>query len=250
MRVFLTLWRREVMAFFLSPIAYVIMVFFLLLMGLSFWMLINILAQGPSSAGVMRVLFGESLFFWLAMLMVVPVTTMRLFAEERRSGTIETLMTAPVGDVTIVMAKYLGALAFFIVLWAPTTLYAVVLMHVAPQSAPIDWGTTVTTYLGTACIGAFFLSVGVLTSALTRNQAVAAIACFAVLCTFFFAGFIPYYARTPALQEVGRYVSSVLHMMDFSRGAIDTRPLIFYLSLTAWTLFATVKVIESRKWKS
>ncbi len=250
MRTLLTLWRREVSAYFLSPIAYVVMVFFLILMGLSFWMLVTILAQGPSSAGVMRVLFGESLFFWLAILLVVPVSTMRLFAEEKKAGTIESLMTAPVEDAKVVLAKYFGALAFFIILWIPTTLYAGVLAYFSPHTAPVDWGSMTATYLGVGCIGACYLSIGLFTSAITRSQAVAAMISFSVLCGLFFAGFIPYYARIPWMQEVGRYISSVMHMMEFSRGVVDTRPLVFYLTLTLLMLFATVKVVESRKWRS
>ncbi len=250
MRMLLTLWRREMSAYFLSPIAYVVLVFFLIVMGLSFWTLITLLVQGPSSSGVMRVLLGESLFFWLALLLVAPVLTMRLFAEEKKTGTIETLLTAPVSDVKIVWAKYLAALAFYIILWAPTTVYAVLLARFSPETAPIDWGSMTATYIGVGLVGAFYISVGLFTSAITRNQMVAAMVCFSVLCAMFFAGFIPYFARTPWIQEAGRYVSSVMHMMEFSRGVVDTRPLVFYLTGTLLMLFCTVKVIESRYWKA
>lgn len=250
MRLFLTLWRRELWAYFLSPIAYVIMAFFLILMGLSFWTLLMILAQGPASTGVMRVLFGESLFFWLALLLVVPVTTMRLFAEEKRSGTIETLMTAPITDGKIVWAKYCGALSFYVLLWIPTTAYVALLAHFSPHAAPIDWGSMAATYIGVGLVGACYLSIGLFSSAISRNQAVSAMICFSVLCALFFAGFIHSYARVPWMQEFGRYISAVLHMTEFSRGVVDTRPLVFYLTITLLMLFATVKVLESRKWSS
>lgn len=250
MRILFTLWRRELSAYFLSPMAYCVLVMFLILMGLSFSMLVTILAQGASSAGVMRVLLGESLFFWLALLLIVPVSTMRLFAEERRSGTIETLMTAPVDDVQVVLAKYLGALSFFVLLWIPTGLYAVLLARLSPHNAPMDWGSVLTAYLGVGCVGACYLSIGLFASAISRNQAVAAMICFSVLAALFFAGFMPYYARIPWVQEFGRYTSSVIHMMEFSRGVVDTRPIVFYVTMTVWMLFATVKVVESRKWRS
>ncbi len=250
MRLLLTLWRRELLAYFFSPMAYVVMLLFLVLMGLSFWTLITILAEGPSSAGVMRVLFGESLFFWLAMLLVTPVITMRLFAEEKRLGTIETLMTAPVDDVHIVLSKYLGALTFFIVIWIPTIVYPVLLARLNPHDAPVDWGGMAATYVGVGCVGALYLAVGLFASAITRNQAVAAMTSFSLVCGLFFAGFIPYFARSPGWQEFGRYISSVIHMMEFSRGVVDTRPMVFHLLCALFMLFVTVKVVESRKWRS
>lgn len=250
MRTFLTLLRREWSALFLSPMAYVIMVCFLLLMGASLGLLLQVLAQGPAHGGVMRILLGESLFFWLAMLLVVPVITMRQFAEEKRAGTLETLMTAPVGDVAVVLSKYAASWIFFAVLWAPTTAYGYLLAGQSANSAAIDYGTLVTAYGGIGLIGSLFLAIGLLASALTRSQAVAAMLSLVALCALFFWGFAPYYARPLWVQEVGRYTSPVLHMIEFSRGVLDTRPLIFYSTSTVFVLFATVKVIESRKWRA
>jgi ABC-2 type transport system permease protein len=250
MKIFLTLIRREWSAFFYAPVAYAVMIFFLILMGLSFSMLVHVLAEGPASGGVVRLLLGESLFFWIAMLMVAPVLTMRLFAEEKRTGTLETLMTAPVGDATVVLAKYTAVLIVFGILWLPTLLYPVLLAQVSPHHAPMDYAALGTAYVGIGCIGAFFLSIGLLSSSLTRNQAVSAVMTMVLLCLFFFWGFIPYYARSGTMQEWGRYTSAVLHMMEFSRGVLDTRPLLFYGSGTAFMLFLTVKVVEARKWNS
>ncbi len=249
MKVFWALLRREWASFFYSPIAYVVMFFFLVLMGLSFSLLLHVLSQGPATGGVMRLLLGESLFFWLAMIMVVPIMTMRLFAEEKKIGTIETLMTAPVSDVMVVLAKYAAALSVFAILWAPTSLYAIFLAQVSPASAPIDAAAMVTSYVGIAIVGAFYLSLGLLASAMTRNQAVAAVVTFVTLCILFFWGFMPYYTRSVPIQEFGRYTSSLLHMMEFSRGVLDTRPIVLYVSSTAFILFVTVKMVESRKWR-
>ncbi len=250
MRVFLTLMRREWMSFFLSPVAYVIFVLFLVLMGLSFSMLISLLAEGSQSGSVMRQLLGESLFFWLAMLMAIPTITMRQFAEEKHNGTIESLMTAPLTDLQVVLAKFCGGLGFFAVLWLPTMAYAILLAQVSPAGAPLDYTSMISSYIGILLIGAFYLSVGLLASSLTRNQAVAAVITFVVLCSLFFWGFVPYYARGASWQEIGRYTSSVVHMMEFSRGVLDTRPVVFYISGTAWFLFITTKVLESRKWRA
>ena len=248
MRAFLTLWRRELEAYFLSPIAYVMTIFFLVIMGFSFWMLVSVMAQGPAGVTVMQELFG-SFFFWIAMLIVVPVLTMRLFAEEKRSGTIESLMTAPVTDTAVVLAKYAGAFGFFIVMWLPTIAYAYILKAFSPLSAPVDLGPMAGGYLGAFLLGSFYISVGLFASSLTNNQIVAAITSFAIICMAFFGGFLTFFARSEGLRSVAAYFSSVSHMLDFSRGAVDTRPIVLCISATALMLFATVKVIESRKWK-
>jgi ABC-2 type transport system permease protein len=248
MRAFFTLWRKEIAAYFLSPIAYVMMIFFLVVMGFSFWLLADLLVQGEVGTTVMKELFG-SIFFWIAMLILVPVLTMRLFAEEKRSGTIETLMTAPVTDTAVVLAKYAGALTFFVIIWMPTAAYAYVLKSFSPLTAPIDLGPMLSGYLGAFLVGAMYIAIGLFCSSLTSNQIVSAIVCFAVICVAFFTGFIAFISRSETLREGFAYVSSVSHMLDFSRGAVDTRPVVLCVTATALMLFATVKVIESRKWK-
>ncbi|MBU0678823.1 MAG: ABC transporter permease [Verrucomicrobia bacterium] len=249
MRTFVTLWKRELLAYFLSPIAYVTMMFFLIVMGFSFWFLVSVLTEGTSGISLMRVLFGESIFFWIALLIIVPVITMRLIAEEKRSGTLETLMTAPVTDVSVVLAKYFGALCFFIIMWMPTVAYAYVLKAFSPLSAPVDLGPMLSSYVGAFLVGAFYISIGVLTSALTRNQILAAVVCFAVICVAFFSGFVPYFATNSLMQNTFRYTSSLGHMLDFSRGVVDSRPVVFYLSSIAFVLYATVKALEFRRWR-
>lgn len=250
MRVFLTLLRREWLAYVYTPSMYVVVLFFLLMMGTSFAMLVNLLAEGAAAGNVVRMLIGESLFFWLAMLMVVPMITMRQFAEERKLGTIETLLTAPVGDVAIVLAKYAAAWGYFMMMWLPTAAYAWFLARISPESAPIDLSALLTSYIGIAAMGAFFIAIGLLASALTSHQAVAAVMTFVLLCGYFFWGFTPYFGRGIWLQEFGRYTSSLMHMLEFSRGVLDTRPLMFYVSATAFLLYSTVKVVEAQKWRS
>jgi ABC-2 type transport system permease protein len=245
---FLPLWRRELAAYFLSPVAYVVTIFFLVVMGFSFWLLASILIQGEGGITVMKELFG-SVFFWLALLVIVPLLTMRLLAEEKRSGTMEALMTAPVTDAEMVLAKYAGALSFFVAMWIPTVTYAFILREFSSESAPIDLGPMMGGYFGALLIGAFYLSVGVFCSSLTRNQTVSAMMCFAVLGVAFFVGFLPYISRNPVIQVLGLYVSSVTHMLDMSRGAVDTRPIVLYVTGTFFMLFATVKTVESQKWR-
>ncbi len=248
MNTFLILWRKELSSYFLSPIAYIVTIFFLVVMGFSFWMVAAVMVGGSAETGVMKSLF-SSIFFWISMLVVVPVLTMRLFAEEKRTGTLETLMTAPVTDTAVVLAKYAGALAFFILMWLPTIAYAFILKKFSPVSAPIDLGPMLTGYLGAFLVGAMYMAIGIFCSAMTSNQIVSAIACFAMICVMFLAGFLSFVAIGPWARDLVACLSSVSHMLDFSRGVVDTRPIVFCVSVAALFLFATVKVIESRKWK-
>ncbi len=249
-RTLYTLWRREMKAYFYGSSAYVVTALFLWLMGGSFWMLVNMLSQGPATVGVLPMLLGESVFFWLAMLAVVPVITMRLIAEEKRSGTLETLLTAPIGNTMLVASKFLAAYTMFGLIWLPMMLYPFLLNHAGLGSGLfIDPGALFAAYLGIACMGAFFVSIGLLASSITPSQSIAAICTFAMMCAIFFGGFTHYYAQTVALQELGRFTSPLIHMADFARGVIDTRVLVLYMSATWLALFLAVKVVESRQWR-
>lgn len=248
MRAFYALWKKELQGYFLSPIAYVVLIFFLLLMGVSLWFLVDMLSGGMVAGSVMQTLFGESIFFWVAMLIAIPVITMRLLAEEVKLGTMEGLLTAPVAEHTVVLAKFAGALSFFICMWLPTAAYAFIIRGFDPD-ATVDIGPMCTAYLGTLLIGSCYVALGLLASSLTRNQVVAAIICFALVGISFFAGFIPYVAANPAIRQTAAFFSPVIHMMDFSRGVVDTRPLILYITTTGTLLFASIQVVQSGKWK-
>jgi len=249
MRVLLTLLRRELRAYFLTPVGYVVITLFLILMGMSFTMLIRMLAQGPSVAGLTQAVYGESLFFWIAMLMTVPVTTMRLFAEEARQGTLETLLTAPVRYPMVVLSKFLAAWIFFLMVWLPSLMYPWLLHRMSPDSGVLDGGSLAAAGLGIAMLGSLFVAIGLLASALTRNQATAAMITLTVLAMLLFYGFTPYWMQHAGWQQVARASSVLLHMLDFSRGLVDSRALVFYVSGTALLLFATVQVLESRRWR-
>lgn len=248
MSAFLTLWRKELTGYFLSPIAYLVTIFFLVVMGAIFSLLVSVLAEGPAGVTIMNLLFGSP-FYWMTMLVMVPVLTMRLLAEEKKSGTIETLLTAPVSDAAVVLAKYAGALSFYIAMWLPTLAYLFLLRHFSSLMAPIDLGPMAGGYLGALLVGMFYLSIGLLCSALTSNQMVAAMTSFAAMIVLFLVGLLEYLARQEWVRTVSGYVSSYNHMLEFSRGQIDTRPIVFYLTGTLLMLFTTVKVVESRHWK-
>ncbi len=248
MRVMITLWRRELSAYFAAPLAYAVWFFFLLLMGVGFFWLLQVRALEPTDTGAWRPLMGPHPHLWLGLLILVPVITMRSFAEERRSGSLETLLTAPVTEWQVVAAKFAGAVTFYMVCWSPTVFHVWLLTRIGAVPFPLDYRVLGATYVGILLLGLFYLALGLLASALTRHQAVAALMTVVVLGGLFLAGFTPYYVRTSWIREAGHYVSAVRHMTEFSRGVVDTRPLVFYLSGTWVALFAVVKVIEARKW--
>jgi len=246
MTTFFTLFRRQLSAYFYSPMAYVIMVVFLAVAGLSFCRLI--LQSLEECLKIGDILFG-SMLFWLMVIVSITLITMQVFAEEKRSGSLESLLTVPVMDVQVVMAKYAASLAFFIIMCAPTALYIIVLRMFSSTLEGMDLMSVATGYAMLLLIGAFFISFGLFASSLTRSQVVAAMLGFAGISLFFFADTFQFLGHGGRAGRALDYLSSVQHMVDFSQGIVDTRPVVLYLSGIVFFLFATVKVIESRQWK-
>src|SRR6202022_166942 len=174
MRKFYTLLAREVRGYFHSPIAYVVLVFFLLVSGVDFYFQISYMNQRPMSFSVQEAFF-NSVFFWFAFVLIFPLITMRLFAEEFKLGTIEPLMTAPVRDSQVVLAKFFGALVFYIVLWLPTLFYFVIFQLITHQPAATSAGAYWGSYSMLLLLGMFYLSIGCLASVVPKNQIVASI---------------------------------------------------------------------------
>jgi ABC-2 type transport system permease protein len=187
---------------------------------------------------------------WLGVLMTVPVLTMRSFSEEQRSGTLETLLTAPVRDGEVVLAKFLGVFTVYLGMWLPTLAYFPILRQLGAEGLVLNPGALSSLYLGLALVGSLFLSIGLLCSALTRNLVVAAISCFACITLIFLAGFLPEVSPVPALREASAPFSPVLHLLEFCRGVVDSRAVVWYLSSTWLVLFCTVRVLESRRWRA
>src|SRR5436190_15564660 len=185
MRKFFTLLSREVSSYFYSPIAYIVLVFFLLVSGVDFYFQISFMNQRAVPYSVQEAFF-NSVFFWFAFVLIFPLITMRVFAEEFKLGTIEPLMTAPVRDWQVVLAKFFGALFFYIVLWLPTLLYFVIFQAITHQPAATSQGAYLGAYLMILLLGMFYLSIGCFASVLTKNQIVAAIISFATITLLFF----------------------------------------------------------------
>lgn len=242
----LTLMKRQLRAYFQTPIAYVVMVAFLVVCGLSFCRpLVQHLGE---QIGIGELLFGAP-YFWVAVMAAIALITMPIFAEERRSGTLEMLLTAPVTDVQVVLGKYAGALVFFLLLTTPTAAYFILMKTLAPGMAAMDLKPIVTGYVILWLIGSCFIAIGVFVSALTRNQVVAAMGCFVAVSALFFLDSARLVLSGIATQQALVYLSSAQHIRDFSQGIVDTRPFVLYLSLTVFFVFAAVKAIESRQWK-
>ncbi len=249
MKVFWCLLKREVSSYFLSPIAYVMMFSFVLLSGLSFWKLADMLAFGESLTMARQWFFGSPLL-WMSMLVVIPLLTMRSFAEEKRMGTIEMLMTAPVSECEIVLSKFFGSLFFFVLMWVPSLAYFFVMSKMLPQVELIDVGVIFGGILGMVLVGSFYLSVGLLISSLTANQVVAAIFSFIILAALFFAGlFATYTSSNEVVKVIGEYFFSYQHVLDFSLGVIKSSTLVWYITMTWLVLFTTVRTVQEGKWK-
>jgi len=250
MQPYLTLVRREMGAYFLSMTGYIIVATVTFLLGLSFVVLLMKLQQ-ESTPIPLTELFYVTQFFWLILLLATPMITMRLFAQEKFSGTFETLMTTPVSELEVVLAKFTAGLLFYIVAWLPLLACLLIVRHFANDSTAFDPGVVASTFLGIILIGALFVSLGCCASALTRSQVAAAM--ITLLCggTIFCIGVLAdRFPNQPNWQaQVLASLAIFEQMHDFARGVVDTRPVVLYVSLTLFFLFVTLRIVESRRWK-
>jgi len=250
MRKFSTLLGREVRSYFYSPIAYIVLVFFLLLCGVDFYFQLSFMNGRPVPFSVQEAFF-NSVFFWFAFVLIFPLLTMRLFSEEFKLGTIEPLMTAPVRDWQVVLSKFFGALVFYIILWIPTLLYFGVFQMVTRQPAANSLGAYLGSYLMLLLLGIFYLSIGCLASVLTKNQIVAAIISFCAITLHFFSGLVSFIVQdiSSVTRQLLGYFSAIEQMGTLSRGEIDTRPIVLYVSMTVLMLALTHQAFQARKWR-
>lgn len=245
MRSALVLARREIFSYFASPIAYVVLVVWLLWSGFGFWIFCENFASNPSVGGSdnpLTMFFGNTILFFLPTLAMAPALTMRLFAEETRSGSVEALLTAPVSDVAIVAGKYLAAMVFWCALWAPTILY----VWLTSRYGDVDLGVVSASYLGIFCIGLYYMAIGLLMSIVAPNQIIAFVLTFMVLGLLFVLG-IASFVLPPETRDVIAAFSIWSHMEDFSQGIVDTRYVAYDVSLAAFALFASVRALANRR---
>jgi ABC-2 type transport system permease protein len=244
---FWPVFKRDLFASFVTPTAWVMIVLFLLLQGVNFYYLVQHFVNQVDLAvdqGPIQWFFGETVLFYLPLLMLPPALTMRAFAEERRAGTIETLLTAPVSTPAIVIAKWSAAMVTYLAAWAPTLLYIIILR----RAGPVDWNVVASSYLGVVLIGSAFLALGVLMSAMSKSQFVSLVLALSVTIGLFILGIGEFIFDRGLAHDLCSYISIWSQMSDFSKGLVDTRHLVFDLSLSALPLFVTVRVVDAWRW--
>jgi ABC-2 type transport system permease protein len=239
--------RRELIAIFSSPLAYLVMTGFLLLQGLIFYLVVAFLNDPTYPAmAPLEAFFGGTIFYWLFLLFVIPVITMRLVAEERRSGTLEVLLTSSVTEAQVIVGKFLAALVFYAALWAPTAIYVILLQ----QKTAIDPGPVISGYIGTLLVGFLFIAVGTFASTLTNNQLIAAIFAFVGLMVLFTVPLIDQLLISESVLKTAlRHMDLWTHMEAFAMGIVDTRYVVYPLSVGAFFLFLATKSLELKKWR-
>ncbi len=255
MRNILAIAERELRSYFASPIAYAVIGFFALVFGWMFYtflrffvmqsMQMSQMGMGPGQVNVNQAMIRPLILqISVVTLFVLPMITMRTYSEEKRSGTIELLLTSPVSDLEIILGKFLGALG----------LYALMLLVTVPTITLLfwygdpDWKPVVTSYLGLLLLGGSFISYGLFISSLTKNQIVAGVLTFCTLLMLLLVSWMQDFAG-PVGQSVISALAVFEHFEDFSKGVIDTKHLVYYASVITFGLFLTAKSVDSERWR-
>jgi ABC-2 type transport system permease protein len=250
----LALAQKEIRSYFSSPIAYVVIGLFALLFGYFYVAIVSYFVQmsgqmgqygTPTTANVNQQLIRPLLMnATVVLLFVLPMITMRTYAEEKRSGTIELLLTSPITDAQIIVGKFVGALTLYAAMLAVTGLYIGILFVFGNP----EWKPVATAYLGLLLLGGCFISVGLLISSLTKNQIVAGMMTFGVFLLLWVIDWIGTFAG-PTIEQIVTYLSITQHFDDFAKGVIDTKHIVYYLSFITFGLFLTAKSVDSERWR-
>jgi ABC-2 type transport system permease protein len=254
MRNIVAIARKELRSYFASPIAYVVIGMFTFIFGYFYVAILNYFVQmsmqmGASGMGgpvnvnqqMIRLLLQNAA---VVILFVLPMITMRTYAEEKRSGTIELLLTSPLTDFQIIVGKFVGALTLYAVMLSVTLIHiAILFVYGNPEWAPIASG-----YLGLLLLGGCFISVGLLVSSLTRNQIIAGMLTFGVFLVLWVIDWIGSLGG-PTAGKIVSYLSITGHFDDFAKGVIDTTHIVYYLSFITFGLFLTAKAVDSERWR-
>lgn len=244
MRSLFAIAKREIESYLVSPIAYLVIAAFLLIAGLYFWLTLAYMVEYQQTP-TMRYTIE---FMVVVFVFAAPFVTMRLLAQERRMGTLELILTSPVRESELVVGKFLAGLALYLLMILPTLLYPLTLELFGNP----DWGPILSGYLGLLLFGAVLLAVGVFASALTQSQIVAAVLGIAGnLVLWFFIGTmanIP--GLNPRIADVLNKLDLDSHLQTFVSGALDTRDIVYCLSLIVFFLFITTRILEARRWRA
>lgn len=261
MKGILAIYRREMTSYFVSPIAYIVVGLFLLISGFVFYFFLTLLIEESLAAMAQSQRFGQPptmdipmqlyrIFFgWLSVvvLFMVPMLTMGIYAEERKQGTMELLMTSPVSEFQIATAKFMAALTLFLAMLVPTLIYQIVLGSYSEPAPP--WKVMWSSYLGLVLLGSVLIGIGSFISSLTQSQIIAGIATFAVFLLLFLLE-LAVRGASGLMGDILQYFSILRHFDDFSRGVIDTSSVIYYVSMTCLAVFLTLRSLDSMRWRS
>ncbi len=253
-------YRKEMSHYFVSPIAYIVAGVFLLLTGFFFTRVLSSVIEQAFEMGMQSMQFGGGsnidvpsvtirYFFGVLssiLLFLTPMLTMSVYAEERKRGTIELLMTSPVTDAEIVLGKFLASFTLLVIMLVPTVCYSVFMFLHSEPAAP--WKVLMCAYLGALLLGSVLLALGSLFSSLTENQIIAAVLTFGVFLILWVIDFGSRNSST-TLGAVTQYLSVVRHYDDFTRGVLDTANVVFYLSLLVLSIFLTIRSLDSMRWR-
>ena len=260
MKGILAIYRRELGSYFVSPIAYVVIGFFLALTGYFFSDFVaRVIAYSfsmqmrggqfgapPPIDAPMLVIRNFAGFVTTILLFLVPMLTMGVYAEERKRGTMEMLMTSPITEFQIVIGKYMASLTLFVVMLSPTLFYHFIIGRYSEPGLP--WRIMWSGYLGILLLGAGLLALGSFISSLTENQIVAGVVTFVIFLLLWILDFGVRDSST-ATGEVLKYISILQHYESFAQGVIDTSSIIFYLSVVTLGLFLTLRNLDSMRWR-
>ena len=251
----LAIFKKEVRSYFVSPVAYGVLCIFAILAGFFFWIMTGVY-QTATLQSMMNPMMGQGLnpsewvfrplFRNLAviLLFMMPALTARLFAEEKKQGTAELLFTYPIRDVELLLGKFLAALALLLCMLAMTLVYPLLLA----AFVRIEWGSALAGYLGLILLGLAFLALGTLISSLTEHQLVAfAVAFGAALLLWIIAW--PADQAGSTLRSLLNHLSIIAHQDSFAKGVIESKDVIFYVNVTIFFLFLTLRSLESKRWR-
>lgn len=249
MRILLILFRKELKGYFLTPFGWIVLAFAAIMQATSLSTALKGFQDRAVPDSLVHATF-QTNFFWFYFLFLFPLLTMRLFSEESRSGTLETLLTAPIHTWQMVLSKYLASLVAYVVVWIPAFVHFSLFVQLTDVPTPFVTGEVISAALILFLMGTYFLALGCLASALTSSQITAGIIAIGLLALHYFLGLVTYiWGEQMTAAPLFHYISSQEHLARFTRGLVDSRPIVYYLSGAFFVLILTHQLVDYRRWK-